>query len=107
MKTMKKVYWTIRKAASGFDLSVCFDSDSDGILTGHDWVGNFQTIQAAAEAAFHDGLSAPELVTSAELLAMSADDRILASAARVECELAIADESMISYPLTQNNEAAQ
>jgi hypothetical protein len=97
---MKMVRWTIRKASSGYDLGVCFDSDTEGIQTGHDWCGNFSTIREAVEAAYHDGLSAPELTDNKVLRAMSALGRISASVARIEYELVKTDESALAYPLT-------
>jgi hypothetical protein len=98
---MKMVRWTVRKVEAGYALGVCFDSDAEGIQTGHDWCGHFGTIREAVEAAYHDGLSAPELTGNEDLRAMSAEDRISASVARIESELANADESALAYPLTQ------
>lgn len=98
---MKMADWTVRKMEDGYDLSVCFDSDAEGIREGHDWCGHFASIREAVDAAYHDELSAPELTENEALRAMSDEDRIAASVARIESELASAEEASLSYPLSK------
>lgn len=92
---MKTAYWTIRKYEGGFSLSVCCDSNFEGLRVGHDQCGVFPSVEEAVWAAFHDELSAPENTENE----MTDEARIAKSVARINAELATSDEAELRYPL--------